>query len=511
MRSLLRHRIAPPLLGFLLGLVASAGVGCAPLVVCRTETEIRPNHACRRQVLLVGTPSKRVPNQRIKLQDYLTFPEAELYEKFVLTPAKVMFTGTFPGPERVPVDFIKTTPQTDRGARNQVLFRSIDLVLIEVMEFEERIDDIVDRADGEKALQELIGVFLDAVLNALHDRYAADYDLQRLDAYLRQEFPQVVTRLYGALWELRRARRGGVALLTESAEWRECLTRELARLGVAPAASSEDAQAAGLQEVFTRFLDAKLPELTTPRRPDIAPLRGSMVKDREGRAELFAALQESIKQRHGSIPAFSAKIEPLLPRAFGAFLINQVSLLPLNPEFEFFYRLALPGHVVQTNGLRDLDGRILWTFTDREVALSGYAMWARSLVLRSEAVAALGLQDFPGHIHSVERLFQLLRAPEDGAFSERLIQVLRASIAAHSLRPLEGLAAGAAGTDPAPTPQDVRAAAQLLEFLNTYRKPQPPAPDGTEEPLHEEDPDLPPQDPEPPAPREKPLPAPDTE
>ncbi|MCX7934464.1 MAG: hypothetical protein N3A66_04295, partial [Planctomycetota bacterium] len=196
------------------------------------------------------------------------------------------------------------------------------------------------------------------------------------------------------------------------------------------------------------------------------PLTLAFLRGEDG-AEQTAQLQAAIVKQFGSLEKFFSTLEPLLPQVFGAFLISHFSLLPVNPRFDFQMRLSLPGQVVQTNGLCDLDGRILWTFTEEDLALSGYTMWARTLVIHKEEISALGLVDFPGHIGAVEKLYQELRAPS-GGLREPLLQALRACAAEKSLAPLQRLAAGKGET--AEADGDMPAAAQrLLAFLKKFQ------------------------------------------
>jgi len=442
--------------------IALAG-GCAPQVSYRIYTIVTPTHACERRVTITAVPHPRIPNQRVKLHDYLEFAAAETYENFVLMPERAILNGRFASPEEVPSDFNKITMHTERVARNRIRYRAIDLVLVEVIDYEEEISDIVERREAEAALERLIAIAVDALCKTLRDRCEGRYDTTALEEYIRQNLPALCRRLYSALWEIRRARRGGFSGRTERQEWELRLLEEIANF--AGQEAMPEPALPGVRAEVLKALERKLQSLAKPLG-GAEPITLAFLQGKDS-AEQTAALQTAIARQFGSLEKFFASVEPLLPQVFGAFLINHFSLLPVNPRFDFQMRLSLPGEVVQTNGIRDLDGGILWTFSDEDVALSGYAMWARSLVIRKDEISDLGLVNFPGHLGAVEKFFQELRA-SGGGLREPLLQALRACVAEKSLAPLERLAAcKEEQTEP---PADTPAAAQrILAFLKRFQ------------------------------------------
>jgi hypothetical protein len=217
------------------------------------------------------------------------------------------------------------------------------------------------------------------------------------------------------------------------------------------------------------FLEGKFGELVEPRHADVPPLTWTMLSSDEAKASYTLTLETL----HGSLPAFLTKLEHRLPAALGAYLPGELALSPWNPRMAFHARLRLPGTVLHTNGLRDLDGTIHWDFTGRDVALSGYSLWARALIVREEAVRALGLEAFPGSILAVDRLYQEL-SRGGGLHDGPLAETLREAVETGTLEPLERLA----GTAPQPAsaegggaaPPEVREGAeQLLELLRSFR------------------------------------------
>ncbi|MCX7934465.1 MAG: hypothetical protein N3A66_04300, partial [Planctomycetota bacterium] len=106
-------------------------------------------------------------------------------------------------------------------AHNRIRYRAIDLVLVEVIDYEEEINDIVDRREAEAALDRLSAIAVDAVCKILRARCEGRYEIAALEEYLRQNLPALCRRLYTALWEIRRARRGGISSRTERQEWEQ--------------------------------------------------------------------------------------------------------------------------------------------------------------------------------------------------------------------------------------------------------------------------------------------------
>ncbi|MBN2711584.1 MAG: hypothetical protein JXR97_04015 [Planctomycetes bacterium] len=418
-------------------LIAFASAGCNPTIVYRIDTGIAPDGSCYRKAIIKGKPNEKTPTQTVKIKDYLELPQADLYETFVLTPNQLILGGRFDSPDQMPQDFVKLTPYTDKRAENNVQFRRIDLVLIQVMDFEEKFSDIVNRKTAEESLDKLVNMVVDEAMVAANDLYGSEYDLTGARMYLKEQLPALALELYARLWEIRRAKRGGISFLGESTEWRRVISDIALKFGVKITPSFSDDKEKENREAIGKFVAGKLEELTSSKKADAKPLRADFIGSKEDREKFLTALQESIKRRHGSTKAFTDKIEKILPEVFGAFMISDFSPLPTNPHFDIQARLALPGHVVQTNGLRDIDGRILWSFDDREMSLTGYSMWARSLVINNDMIRALGLKGFPGHITTVEYFFQIFRTSSPHEINEELADLLRECVKEKSLEPLK--------------------------------------------------------------------------
>ncbi len=442
--------------------------GCAPTLTMQSVTEVHRDGSATRAVLFSARPHEKLAGHRIHLDQYLRLPDPAPYARQEVYETKAAYQGTFDTVEAIPPDFMKITPASDKIAANRVLFRSLDLVLVEVIDYEEVIPDIVRRSEGEEALRDLVRFVLDTVLQCLHGHLDTDYDITELDRYLRSRVPEIAQRLYSIAWEIRRASRSGLSRPSEDEEWRGRLRMEAARLGL-PLRSDDLPGGLHIRKAaMVRFLEGKFNELVRPRHTGAPPLTWERIASDEAKS----SYNLTIESLHGSLPAFLTKLEHRLPAALGAYLPGEIGLSPFNPRMLFHARLRLPGVVLHTNGLRDLDGTIHWDFTGREVSLSGYQMWARAMIIREDALRALGLEGFPDSIVAVDRLYQILHQAGD-LHENPLVQALTASIAAESLEPIERLA-GADGAletsgEATPAPGVTASAAELLALLQSFR------------------------------------------
>lgn len=446
-------------------------LGCAPILLYRIETIIHEDATIERKVAIQGQPPPDAPNLQVRLSHYLELPDPSLYRQAEIEKDHALLYGVFSSSSPPPSDIRKLTPGTDRVAANRISYRTLDLVLFKVLEYEDRIDDIVVREDGERALEELLRILLGTAIQGMRRRFDASYDLGGLESYLHEILPDVARRSYAAFWEIRRARRDGLTAPSEEEEWRGRLQRELARLGLSLRLEELPGGTAFSPEPFLRFADEKLRQLVAPRQPQTPTLTTAMLRGEEMR-QIF---QESIAQQYGSLTIFLQTLERLLPRIFGAFLLGDANFIPLQSHLRFHARLRMPGMYIQTNGLRDLDGSLVWIFTDRDIALSGCRMWARSLWIHPPTIQALGLERFPEGLATVEVFYRLL-CDRQGRLRPTLIEGLRRSVEASSLAPLEASATSREGDG-----EEALAAKALLEFLQRYRRapsapPSPPSP-----------------------------------
>jgi hypothetical protein len=261
-------------------------------------------------------------------------------------------------------------------------------------------------------------------------------------------------------------------LVDENEEWGQFLVDEVRKYGLnLPPYGSENAQEES-RRLVTEFIDRKLAELVAPKGEGIEPASSKLFSQMNGADGIMALMTKSIAEKYGSVQSFTARIDKLLPRVLGAFMISRFSVLPTNPDFDFRVRLRMPGGVVKTNGLRDIDGRIIWAFSERDIAISGYSMWAQSIIIDRSSLKAIGLDKFPGHLSDVEHLNRLMRTGDKGEINADIQHALRQCIMVKSLSPLASLTKADEKTEisNAPLATTTDAAKKLLGLFESFAK-----------------------------------------
>lgn len=459
----MRRVVFKPLLSALT-LTAAVLAGCSPTVTCLVETVVLPDYSVRRATRMETTPSPRFPNQRPRMGEYFQFPPAELYDTYVAQQDKALFAGHFDSYEMLPHDLIRITPATNQLAGNVFSYRVFDLVMFVLADFDETMTDIVEsQADGEAALDELLRLLTPEVMAVLNAKYGAKYDLSRLEAYLYNDLPGKLKRLYAGAWAIRRLERSGVTSPGEEFEYYMLLMGEARREGLelAPPGTPDMNQ-----ENIRRLKEYAVQlarQLCPPRQAGTVEagkeLFAGMAMD-----ELLASVQSAIIARHGTLNNFIAKIAALLPRAFGAYMISAVMPVWMLPDTTYQFRLRTPGQVIQTNGVREVNGDLIWAYTDRDLALTGKSMWARTLFVRETVTYPLGLRGFPASLSDVDHMFGLCLTPE-GQPRDGLLGALRQAAQMRSLSPVEALAANASSPD-------AQAARGVLTLFENHRRTQ---------------------------------------
>lgn len=447
--------------------------GCSPSVYCTIETQVFPDYTCTRLTKMEAYSHPDYPGQRPRLGEYFQFPPAELYDSYVVQQDKVLFAGAFPSFERIPNDLVRATPGANTRSGNLMSFRVMDMVLFVLADFDETITDIVvSQEDGEAALTELVRLVVPELMAVLNAKYGQRYDLSRLESWLYNDLPLKLRRIYAGAWAIHAAKRSGVTSPGEDFEFYMFLRNEARREGLELAEPGHpDMQ----QENVRRLKEYGLrlaQQLCLPRQGG-AGLSGDMFA---GGAldELLGSIQQAITARHGSVNAFIQKIAALVPRAFGTYLTSSVMPIYMMPDVSYQYRLKVPGQVIQTNGVREFDGHLVWNFTDRDLAFTGQSLWARSIFVREPVTYALGLKGFPASLGDVDKVFGLCLTAQ-GAPREELLKTIRDAVNARSLAPLEAMAASAKS-------QDAQAAKGLLELFQRHRAAQSAQPKEQNEP-----------------------------
>lgn len=437
--------------------------GCAPRFVVHAETIVAADQTVERRVA-VGLAADAPHNGgTVRIADFLAFSPAGRYREFALQDRRLMLRGAFARFEDILPDVRVKLPGFAREAKNEFHRRHADFRLFALVDYEERMGDLADRADGEAALAELLRWVVPDVASAVRERYGADYDLTEFERFLHVDVPGMVGRLYSGLWEMRRAKRSGLTGLTESAEAFARVSAEARAQGLellAPDAGPEAAVQAENSARARQWAARRLQALARPRTAQTPPLSADAWEDKA----LREALTRRLTERHGSFKAAMERTGALLPRAFGAFLMPRVMPVGWYARYQFQMRLVVPGRVLQTNGLCDMDGSVYWTFAGEDAALAGQSMWARTLVVDPAAAEALGLRDFPGNLAVVERLARLMSGP-GGSPRLAVVRALEASVGARSLAPLAALA----DSGPAADPGDALSARQVHGVLTRLR------------------------------------------
>ncbi len=430
------------------------------MVVCQVDTVIMPDYSARRVTRMEGLPNPRFPQQRPRLTDYFRFPPADLYDTYTVQQDKALFAGDFESFDRIPNDVVRTTPGTPGIAGNLFSFQVMDTVLFVLANFDETLTDIVkSQEDGEAAFIELLRLAVPEVMSVLNAKYGQRYDLSRLDSFLNNELPAKLRRVYAAAWAIHSAKRSGVTSPGELFEYYVFLQAEAKREGFelaewgTPDMDQENIRR--LKEHALRVVQRLCPARQGADIPNKDMLANISVDD------LLASVQMAITARHGSVNAFIEKIAALVPRAFGAYMTGTVMPLYMLPETTYQFRLRVPGRVIQTNGVQELNGDMVWNFSDRDLAFTGQSMWARSIFIREPAVYALGLRGFPDTLADVDRMFGLCLSPE-GTPRESLLESLRQSVSERGLRPMEALAASGGA--------DSGAARAMLDLFEQHRR-----------------------------------------
>jgi len=375
------------------------GAGCAPEIAMDAHTVMRTNGVTERTTVFTGTPNKNFPDFNVRLSNYLaTTPQRE-FDDVTVTDTKVRLSGQFVDGDDIPADYYKLTENTDSMAKNRIETHAYQLGSATTYLYEEAFDDILNQQEGKQAAAELLDLLIGTFLDACGDIYNKDYDLMALQQFFRKQVRALGLRLYDKLWEVRKQ---SLPITAEAAWWRKTLSEEGARIGLSIQPEQLPGGNAYDDDLFKHLLDQKLRELTQPRSGKGMPLTfKKLKKDRFG-----SALQDAIGKRYGSPIGFYAAIDKLFPRAFGAYAIAEVELLPLSPHLHFHQTVTLPGTIYADNAVTTSDTTAAqpspepavtqqqdmpqpeenaptdsrsWNFTHRELAFHGKTLQACSV------------------------------------------------------------------------------------------------------------------------------------
>jgi len=390
-----------------------------PLISFKAETVIQTDGKTTRTVRITATPAKGQDPAALELTAFLRLPPEKEYSRFDAGARYASFSGSFDSPAAMPVDFIKKTADVGLLAQNRLRVRREDYALLTTFEIEERVEDVVERAEADEAMSQTVALLTEALLSGLEAEYGVDYALDAFKEWVRDALRELVERLYQTVWEIRRSRRGGLDAESELREFDRRLRQEVSRHGLYLAPLLDPLLGT---PVWTKlndkrawaFLDAKLAELVTSRRDDAPPLTSDVFRKSDARKRLYANIVVEVEKAFGGLDEFQQQVNQSLALVFGSFFEWRLQLVQSGPVFSFFLRLRPPGRVVQTNGMLDVDGSIFWRFTGDQLQLTGHSMWTRTVYTDEAASRRLGLKGFPGNMTTVERFCKAMRARDGG-------------------------------------------------------------------------------------------------
>jgi hypothetical protein len=448
--------------------------GCnSPEVRFIANTEIMPSGKSLRNVLISAylLPNQTPENEN--LDKYLNLPVKSFYNKYERTPLKLKFSGQFSSPEKIPVDFMKKTRYSNMWAENHMRVKRIDYLLFTIYEFEERIEDIVERQEVNDILRQSLNLIIEAVVGGIEAEFGEKYDMTAFYKYLRTDMTNMLMEVYQIYWEVIRSREEGE---TDKAiaEFQQRTLQLLQGYGLYLQLANTPEEKKENKKKLWNFLDNKLHESVIPKSDDIPKMSAKFFKVKENKIKLLFVIMKQIQDSFGTVEEFIKQLE--IPIIFGSFssgilpfTFSGNNLQPVLPEahFKFFFKTKIPGTVVRTNGSLDLDGSVLWKFNGQDAMLTGYKMKIQSIEVHEDKVARLGLNNFPGSLITVERIHNVLAGIRGKSDKNTLKAIIEKCVAEGSLSPLKS-ASVPAGNSAATGHESMR---KMFNILNSFIVP----------------------------------------
>ena len=371
--------------------------GCCPPAAFYVETTINPDGSCERMIW--QPKDKFLPDEaktlewkaRWKEVSDASRPSVGFDRKASSDDCKYFIaSGTFKNPGEIPPHYrFADAKVPDAGASElERTYETIDYGFVVQHRWREKITNIVMLAGFVKARDELLDMFLPPYIDAIEKLFGKDYNVSRLTVFIRTAVRRFLERasviLYGA------AVRGKVMdenRQLDPAMWKE-LEEAAERCGLDPRR---------LVDVFKVRSDNN--ERTQAEKGFFRPLVVRHFRHHDGTvltaAEADAFLQ-AVLVDHRYDKALEAQTKPFnnalekdeqVKKRFGRAVLHLIGLyggfqFPFAggpPQYEF--AIALPGELVETNGMGTKGGRTRWKFTSDELFPSGYEMNARSIVI----------------------------------------------------------------------------------------------------------------------------------
>jgi hypothetical protein len=380
-----------------MGLLAA---GCCPPAAFYVETTIHPDGSCDRMIW--QPKDKFLPEQALKPEWNARWKEVSDAGRppvgFDRKPSSddchyFMARGSFKNPREIPPHYRFTDANCPEAGTSELerAYETMDCGFVVEHRWREKITNIVTPAGFLKAYDELLDVFLPPYTEAIEKVFGNEYDVSRAVTFLRTDVRRFLEQASHILYDA--AVRG--KLMDERRQLDPAMCKNLfdaaERCGIDPK---------WLVDAFA--LPANDKEKTQAEKRLFGSLFVKYFRHRDGRMLTLAeadALAQAVLVEHRYDKALEEqgkpleetlqKDEQLKKRAGRAFLqiVGLYSgfqfLFTGGPRYEF--AMALPGELVETNGLGTQGGRTRWKFTSDELYPSGYEMRARSVVIDRDA------------------------------------------------------------------------------------------------------------------------------
>ncbi len=440
--------------------------GCSNSTISfSASTELGEQGSAIRMVSISQYAAKSSKTKLLPLSNFIALPPAEKYTYFKVSPERIVFSGKFSNIQDMPVDFRKKTKGISFWAQNQIRMIKRDCILLTAYDYEEKITDIVERIEVEESLKQAVDLLVEAMVSTLENEYGDDYDFADFANYLRELLPPLSQRIYQIYWESKRVDTQGNARIVDqfnSLDYR--IRKEISNYGISLEPFWLKHGRQRNKKVAWSFLDSKLRELIKTKKEGVTPFTASVFKGKDSQIKLLFKFLQEIQKSFGSVEEFMNQLEiPLIAGAFSGVNVpftfngNNLQFAASEPSFNFLFKTKVPGKVIQTNGVRDLNGTLVWRFKGEDVMFTGYRMWAKTLQVNQNAIKRLHLRGFPGSIINVERFYAIM-TNRKGELNKGLTVLLATAVENESLDPIRNKANG--GDD---------LAQKLLKFLMRYR------------------------------------------
>ncbi|MDB5391669.1 MAG: hypothetical protein JWM11_7315 [Planctomycetaceae bacterium] len=301
----------------------------------------------------------------------------------VQQPVNFVAWGKFANYAAIP-DHFEFAPIAD-GKKGQLIrkLERHDLGFLTEWVWTETLADTVDLTDHRIARTELAREAISLAIAAGKEAWGPDYDLEKLEQWLRNDLTEAFQEACDLLLELGIKR-------TRDASGMARLMPILQRLGLHVVDAegkpiSSDAQWKAQVKIFLTGLIQR-----TVKDQQSRPLSEELLEDllttftgESGVANtrLSKALNKVIVAKFGEKEQFDAALQRLFVRLFGVYWFPFIG-----PARDFDYQMDLPGDILKTNGELVGGRRVRWRFEAPDAFPFGYPMQATCVVANDAAI-----------------------------------------------------------------------------------------------------------------------------